>query len=82
MSKLLAITDRLGPRKVLMPRRCFAADKAPTTKSACEKEHMKWDASTKTCSKGNMQGITEVSNARGRRLRLRPFICIRGRPAQ
>lgn len=27
----------------------FAAD-APKTKSACEKAHMKWDASTKTCS--------------------------------
>jgi hypothetical protein len=27
----------------------LAAD-APKTKSACEKAHMKWDASTKTCS--------------------------------
>ena len=28
----------------------FAADKAPTTKAACEKAHMKWYAATKTCS--------------------------------
>ena len=27
----------------------FAAD-APKNKSACEKAHMKWDGSTKTCS--------------------------------
>ena len=30
----------------------FAADKAPKTQAACEKVHMKWDATTKTCSKG------------------------------
>lgn len=29
----------------------LAADKAPTTKAACEKAKMKWDESTKTCSK-------------------------------
>jgi hypothetical protein len=27
----------------------FAADKAPTSKSACEKAHMTWDASAKKC---------------------------------
>lgn len=53
MSKLLAITIALGlATSYAAP--VLAADKAPTTKSACEKEHMKWDASTKTCSKGNM----------------------------
>ena len=29
----------------------FTADKVPTTKAACEKAHMKWDDSAKTCSK-------------------------------
>jgi len=28
----------------------FAADKAPTTKAACAKAHMTWDASAKKCS--------------------------------
>jgi len=27
----------------------FAADKAPTSKSACEKAHMTWDATAKKC---------------------------------
>ena len=30
-------------------RRAFAADKAPTSKSACEKAHMTWDATAKKC---------------------------------
>jgi hypothetical protein len=29
----------------------LAAEKTPTTKAACEKAHMKWDDSSKTCSK-------------------------------
>jgi len=30
----------------------LTADKmTPTTKAACEKAHMKWDATSKTCSK-------------------------------
>jgi hypothetical protein len=29
----------------------FAASKVPTTKAGCVKAHMKWDESTKTCSK-------------------------------
>jgi hypothetical protein len=28
----------------------FAAEKTPTTKAACEKSHMKWDAVAKKCS--------------------------------
>ena len=28
----------------------FAADKAPTTKAACEKAKMKWDDAAKKCS--------------------------------
>jgi hypothetical protein len=32
----------------------FAADKAPKTQAACEKAKMKWDATSKTCSKGSM----------------------------
>jgi hypothetical protein len=27
----------------------FAAEKAPTTKAACEKAHMTWDTSAKKC---------------------------------
>jgi hypothetical protein len=27
----------------------FAADKAPTSKAACEKAHMTWDATAKKC---------------------------------
>jgi hypothetical protein len=27
----------------------FAAEKAPTTKSACEKAHMTWDATARKC---------------------------------
>ena len=53
MSKLLAVTIALG-LTVGFAAPVFAADKMPTTKSACEKDHMKWDATTKTCSKGNM----------------------------
>jgi hypothetical protein len=53
MSKLLAVTVALGLAGGFAAP-VFAADKMPTTKSACEKDHMKWDATTKTCSKGNM----------------------------
>ena len=53
MSKLLAITIALGLATAYAAP-VLAADKSPTTKSDCEKEHMKWDATTKTCSKGNM----------------------------
>jgi hypothetical protein len=27
----------------------FAAEKAPTSKAACEKAHMTWEAATKKC---------------------------------
>ena len=52
MSKLLAITVALG-LAVGFAAPVLAADKTPTTKSDCEKQHMKWDASAKTCSKGS-----------------------------
>ena len=32
----------------------FAADKTPTTKADCEKAKMKWDDTTKKCTKGSM----------------------------
>jgi len=32
----------------------FTADKVPTTKASCEKAHMKWDDTAKSCSKSNM----------------------------
>lgn len=31
-----------------------AAEKTPKTQAACEKAKMKWDATSKTCSKGSM----------------------------
>ena len=31
----------------------LTAEKVPTTKAACEKAHMKWDDSAKTCSKSS-----------------------------
>jgi hypothetical protein len=49
MSKLLATTIALGLATAYVAP-VLAADKAPTTKSECQKEHMKWDASTKTCA--------------------------------
>jgi hypothetical protein len=50
MSKLLATTIALGLATASVAPAFAAADKAPTTKSECQKEHMKWDASTKTCA--------------------------------
>jgi hypothetical protein len=52
MSKLLSIAVALG-LAVSFAAPVLAADKTPTTKSSCEKAHMKWDASTKICSKGS-----------------------------
>jgi hypothetical protein len=49
MSKL-AITVALG-LAVACATPGLAADKAPTTKAACEKAHMKWDDSAKSCAK-------------------------------
>jgi hypothetical protein len=51
MSKLLSIAVALG-LAISFAAPGFAADKTPTNKSACEKAHMKWDDSAKTCSKG------------------------------
>jgi acid phosphatase class B len=31
-----------------------AGEKMPKTQAACEKAKMKWDATSKTCSKGSM----------------------------
>jgi ABC-type proline/glycine betaine transport system substrate-binding protein len=49
MKKLVSVLVALG-LAVAFTAPASAADKAPTTKSACEKAHMKWDGSTKTCS--------------------------------
>lgn len=48
MTKFLSVLVALG-LAVSFAAPTFAAD-APKTKSACEKAHMKWDGSTKTCS--------------------------------
>jgi hypothetical protein len=50
MNKLLSLIVALG-FAVSFATPVFAADKTPTPKSACEKAHMKWDDSAKTCSK-------------------------------
>lgn len=52
MSKLVSIAVALG-LAVSLASPVLAADKMPTTKAACEKAHMKWDDSTKACSKGS-----------------------------
>jgi hypothetical protein len=51
MNKLLSLVVALG-LAVSLAAPVLAADKPPTTKAACEKAHMKWDGSNKTCSKG------------------------------
>jgi ABC-type proline/glycine betaine transport system substrate-binding protein len=48
MRKLVSVIIALG-LAVGFAVPSFAAD-APKTKHACEKAHMKWDSSTKTCS--------------------------------
>jgi hypothetical protein len=51
MSKILSIAVAVG-LAVSFVAPALAADKMPTTKTACEKHHMKWDDTTKTCAKG------------------------------
>jgi hypothetical protein len=53
MKKLSLIIAALG-LAVAVATPSLAADKTPTTKAACEKAKMHWDAGTKTCTKGNM----------------------------
>lgn len=48
MKNLVSLIVALG-LAVAFVAPTFAAD-APKNKAACEKAHMKWDASTKTCS--------------------------------
>src|SRR5581483_7526708 len=50
MRKLIAVAVAAG-LSLAFAAPGIAADKTPTTKAACEKAHMKWDASSKTCSK-------------------------------
>jgi hypothetical protein len=53
MKKLVSIMVALGLTVAFAPTG-FAADKTPTTKADCEKAHMKWDDSSKKCTKGSM----------------------------
>lgn len=53
MKTLISTIVALG-LAVVFTAPAFAADKAPKTQVACEKVHMKWDATSKTCSKGSM----------------------------
>jgi hypothetical protein len=50
MQKLLSVIVAVG-LAVAFAGPGFAASKVPTTKAGCVKAHMKWDESTKTCSK-------------------------------
>jgi hypothetical protein len=50
MNKLLSAIMAVG-LVVSAVAPVLAADKTPTTKAACEKAHMKWDDTGKTCSK-------------------------------
>jgi hypothetical protein len=49
MTKFVPVLVALG-LAVAFIAPASAADKAPTTKAACEKAHMKWDATAKKCS--------------------------------
>jgi len=46
--KMLASVLTLGVA-IALSASAFAADKAPTTKAACAKAHMTWDATVKKC---------------------------------
>ena len=52
MNKLVSVVVAVGLATAFVTP-LLAADKMPTTKAACEKAHMKWDASTKACSKSS-----------------------------
>jgi hypothetical protein len=52
MKKFLSVIVAVG-LAVAFAGPGFAASKVSTTKAGCEKAHMKWDDSTKTCIKGN-----------------------------
>jgi hypothetical protein len=49
MKKILASVITLGVA-IALTGSAFAANKTPTTKAACAKAHMTWDASAKKCS--------------------------------
>jgi hypothetical protein len=53
MKKLVLMVAALG-LTVAFAAPVIAADKVPTTKAACEKAKMHWDAATKACTKGSM----------------------------
>jgi hypothetical protein len=53
MKKILSVIVAVG-LAVAFAGPSFAAAKVPSTKAGCEKAHMKWDDSTKTCTKGSM----------------------------
>jgi hypothetical protein len=53
MKKLVSIVVAVGLVTAFVTP-VLAADALPTTRHACVKAHMKWDATTKTCSKASM----------------------------
>jgi hypothetical protein len=53
MKKLVSVIVAAGLAAAFVTP-TLAAEKTPTTKAACEKAKMHWDAATKTCAKSNM----------------------------
>jgi hypothetical protein len=53
MKKLVSVVVAVGLAAAFATP-SLAADKTPTTKAACDKAKMHWDAATKTCTKSNM----------------------------
>jgi hypothetical protein len=52
MKKLISLVIAAG-LSVAFVAPGLTAEKVPTTKAACEKAHMKWNDSTKACSKSS-----------------------------
>ena len=52
MNKVIAAIVALGLAVGVTAPTMAAATKIPTTKHACLKSKMHWDATTKTCTKG------------------------------
>jgi hypothetical protein len=53
MKKLVSVAVAVGLATAFVTP-VLAAEKTPTTKVACEKAKMTWDATTKKCSKSSM----------------------------
>ncbi len=54
MKKLVSVVVAVGLATAFVTPVLAADAVVPTTKHACVKAHMKWDATSKTCSKASM----------------------------